>query len=120
MQWCLNTPGTTLYRKNYMQCCPRGSRQHCTRKHLVHPMSSEKHLVTFRQYFSSGITGCCKCRANTVQILTTLHKKNPRPTLNKNARAYGGSEFSSCKIKLRSRVTQNDVTIPVAYLKIFM
>ena len=32
-QFCLNTlGGTTLHRKNPMQYCPRGSRQHCTRK----------------------------------------------------------------------------------------
>ena len=31
----------------------------------------------------------------------------------------GGSEFSSYKIELRNRVTQNDVTLPVTNSKIF-
>ena len=34
------------------------------------------------------ITGCCKCRANIAQIFSTLHKKNPRLTLNKKTRCH--------------------------------
>ena len=31
-----------------------------------------------------------------------------------------GSEFSSYKIDLRNRVTQNDITLPVVHSKIFI
>ena len=41
------------------------------------------------------ITGCCKCRVNTIQIFPTLHNKNPGSTLNKKIRSYETIPWSS-------------------------
>ena len=44
---------------------------------------------TFKRINFLIINGCCKCRANIVQIFPKLHKKSPESTLNKRARLYG-------------------------------
>ena len=51
------------------------------------------------------ITGCCKCRANIVQISPTLDKKNVGPRFNKNTVPYNlvflfnvGQEFFLCNV----------------------
>ena len=58
-------------------------------------MSSEHHLVTSLSgnfYFGPVnfliTSACCKCHANIVESQPTLHKKNPRPTLNKKISLY--------------------------------
>ena len=67
---------TTFPRRNPMQCCLNN-------------------IWSLFDYFYIGpfniliINSCCKCRTNIAQMSSTLHKKNPRPTLNKNTRLYG-------------------------------
>ena len=55
------------------------------------PLSLISPLTESRWVSSSG---CCKCCINIVKISLTLHKKNPRPTLNKKTRLYGTNEIT--------------------------
>ena len=93
MQCCLNTLRKTLHRKNLVQYCLRGSRQHCTGKNPVQCRLSNIWSLFSDIYFGPNnfliITGCFKWCANIVQILPTLHKKNPGPTTNKKTRLHG-------------------------------
>ena len=86
-----------------MQCCSRGSRQHCTGKNPLQFRLDNIWSLFGDFYFGLIkfliITGCCKCRANIVQILPTLHRKNPGSTLDKKIRYYG---TSTARIKQES------------------
>ena len=55
------------------------------------PLSLIRPLTGSRWVSSSG---CCKCCINIVKISLTLHKRNPRPTLNKKTRLYETNEIT--------------------------
>ena len=101
MQCCLNTPATSLRRKNSTQCCPRGSRQHFTGNNPV-----QCHLNTIWSFLGDFyfepvnfliLTSCYRCLASIVQISLILHKKNSGPTSNKKTRLHGTQQkYISC------------------------
>ena len=62
---------------------------------------SEQHQNLTNVFFFLIITGCCKRAANIAKISSTLHKKNPWPTLNKNTRLYRTVE------KIQAGVSRN-------------
>ena len=70
------------YNVVFMQSCLSDSRHKCTGKSPVWVMSLFGNFY-FAPVNILTITSCCKCYTNIAQILLTLHKKNPGPTLNK-------------------------------------